>query len=107
MKIFTKKFFKDVASLLTVASTFFSVIGGFFSMRLAPMFFIVLLILKAVGVNYIQWFGWPKTLAVFTTPIWMVLFGFGLVVLGATIISIYEYIFENKNKGESHGTDIQ
>jgi uncharacterized PurR-regulated membrane protein YhhQ (DUF165 family) len=50
--------------------------------------FLILAIMKIFGSKSIHWFAWPGTYGVFTTPIWM-------LVIGGGLISWSLYVFHN------------
>ena len=80
--------FKDVVRIVLMFGGFFSVIGSFLAIRFAPLFFVVLAILKIVNAVNISWFGYPNELSAVGTPFWMFFIGIIFYLLGMVFIAI-------------------
>lgn len=80
--------FKDVLRIIMIIVGFFGAIGGVISMRLAPIFFVVLFILKIVNVINIDWFGYPNELSAIGTPFWLAFLGLLFYILNAVLVAV-------------------
>jgi hypothetical protein len=47
--------------------------------------------LKAINFQGIFWFGWPSTIAVFTTPFWLAIGGLMLIIVAIILAAIFDY----------------
>jgi ABC-type Na+ efflux pump permease subunit len=84
--------------MIVVIFAFISLIFGYLLIWAAAPFFTVLLVLKAINFQGIFWFGWPETVAVFTTPLWLVLGGLIFIITAIVLATMVDMKINFKKK---------